>query len=254
MGKYFIISILFFFQSCETQDKKVFKKQCYPSGKLKSCGYYVNDSIAIDTTTYFYENGNNSGYLNGVTKFYYENGVIERIMNYKEDSLQEFSYKYMQNGLPYSKIFYLDDKQVGDCYWYYSNIAKIRKYGFYDLEGHNRNLVTYDSTGNIIEDLRPIIFIDSIKTYSDSLDKKNYGSYDILLIISNPPKCRTSITIDYFSKEGVLIRRDSIVNKHYYFNRQKFSDSISNIKYVSSQYDSLKKMFFKSRGSVNIDN
>ena len=264
----FYVSILFLFftiQSCKTkndaQNKKIFKTHYYPSGKLKNSGWYIKDSMAVDTNYNFYENGkiqfievrDDSGYSNGETKIFFEKGNIEEIQNYKKNTLHGFNYRYNQDGFLYSKVFNLNNKQVGDCYWYHGDGVIVRKYGFYDFENHNRNLVTYDSIGSIRKDLRPIIYVDTIRTYIDSLSKAKESFYDVLLVMSNPPKCHTGVTIDYL-KNSVLMQRDIIKNKQYYFTKNRFSDSITYIKYSGIQYDSIKQKSLFQAGSVTVDN
>lgn len=257
----FISMFVFFAIGCKTDNKKKFKQQYFPSGILKNKGWYIRDSIAVDTIIHYFENGNtyllevrnDSGYLNGAIKSYYENGRMQELMNYKNDNLEGFSYHFRKDGTIESKIFYTKDKKAGDCFWYDSTNTVVRKYGFYDLEGHNRNLIIYDSIGNILKDFRQVIYIDSIRTYLDSINNSDVSFYNVLLLISNPPKCRTTITIDYL-KGLILKRKDSIIDQQYYFRKKRFSDSITSVKYSGVQYDSIKKSFLYQKGSVTIDN
>jgi len=242
-----VVIAIGFFAGCNNKKKP--KKTYYPSGKLKSSGWYIKDSIPVDTLFNFFENGNvssvqkrnDSGYLNGLTRYYYDNGILQAIDNYENDYLQGFGYRYSKSGKLYSKILYSNDKQVGDCYWYDIDGISVNKYAFYDFLGHNRNLIEWDSTGNIVKDLRPIAFVDSIRAYNDVQDKDNERSYDISLLISNPPKCLSIIKIEYISKSGILIKKDSVGGEHHYVVKERFPDSLFTIRFVGIQYDSIKK-------------
>jgi len=237
--------LILFFIGCKIGSKKVFKETYYKSGKLMSKGWFIKDTIPVDAMFYFYENGNieqieernDSGFLNGETKFYNKDGKIYGLTNYVKGVMQGFEYEY-KDGALYTKNFFLNDTQMGDVFGF-DKKSKINYYGFLDFDEHNRDLQKYDSTGNLIKDLRPIIFVDSIRPYVDSPEKENERSYDILLLVSNPPHCQSRIKIDYVSINGTLIKSDSIIHKEYFFKKEKFVDSLFAIKIGGSQYDSL---------------
>lgn len=241
------ILVVGFFSGCFTKEERKVVKKYYSSGELKSYGYY-KDTLPVDTLYNLYEDGNlssimvydSSGYLQGETVFYYHNGNKYQIINYDKGVTNDFFYEFSESGELISKIFFLNDSQIGDSYVFSKGIATV--YNFYDFEKHNINFITYDSVyGKIIKDIRQKIFIDSLRPYIDPLDKEHERSYDILLVISNPPKCHSRIKVEYLSKNGVLMKREIITRKSYYFSKERFPDSLFSIKIFGSQYDSLKQ-------------
>jgi antitoxin component YwqK of YwqJK toxin-antitoxin module len=228
---------------CRQKDNTIIKKFYYPSGKLKSYGHYLNDSIAIDTVFTFFENQtilskeayDNTG--NAIIAIsYYENGNKKEIINYKNGLADSFRYTYNEDGSLKSKFFYVDDVQVGDRYFFGRNNQFV-VYNFIDWKRQGINLITYDNT-NIIKDVREKIFIDSLKTY---IDKSNQSWYNLSLVIANPPYCRSTIKIDYVSYKGLSIKSDSIINEHFFWEKARLTDTLSSITIIGSQYDSVKK-------------
>lgn len=142
---------LYFAESCKTNDKKKFKNDYYVSGKLKSKGWYIQDSIAVDTLFYFYENGNveqvevrdDSGFLTGKTWLYNENGQIYEVANYVKNAKYGFVYKY-NNGILDTKNLFVNNTQVGDVFGFDTN-GNINYYAFFDFEERNRNLMKWSS-------------------------------------------------------------------------------------------------------------
>ncbi len=243
-----ILCVGYFYGCVRNEGVKLIKKY-YPSGELKSYGYYIHDTIPIDTINNFFENGkrsslmvyDSSGILHGQTIFYFQNGNVYQIINYNRGLSNNFFYEFIENGGLKSKIFFINDLQLGDSYAYNNTGSKSIIYNFYDFKGHNINFIEYDSlSGRIIKDERQNIFIDSIHAYNDSLDKEHERSYDVQIVISNPPKCRSLVKIDYVSKNGFITRTDSIAGLPYYSKKERLSDSILTIKIFGSQYDSLK--------------
>jgi hypothetical protein len=253
---FFIGTLTFLIQSgCKIKNKKVLKKEYYASGNLKSYGWYINDSIPVDSLYTLYDNGNLSSidifdsmgyYIRAI--YYFKNGKINELINYKEDKAQGFYYIYNENGNLNKKLFYLSDLAIGDAF-FYGKRNNVTFYNFYNFQGNNLNSIEYDSVGNIIADTRQVIFIDSLKPYNNSLDKENERSYDLLLVISKPPKCKSVIRIGYLSKNNNLMKSDSVTNKPYYFKQERLPDSLYSINILGSQYDSIKNktIFQKSK-------
>ena len=254
------ILVVCFFCGCFTKKERKIVKKYYNSGKLKSYGYYIKDTIPVDTLHSLYEDGNlssimiydSSGYLQGQTIFYYENGNKYQIINYNKGVTNDFFYEFSEGGELKSKIFFLNDSQIGDSYVFSKEMVTV--YNFYDFEKHNINFITYDSvSGNIIKDIRQKIFVDSLRPYNDTLDKEHERSYDMLVIISNPPKCRSTVKVEYLSKNGVLMKNDSITSRSYYFSKERFPDSLFSIKIFGSQYDSLKHKSTYQESNVKLN-
>lgn len=241
-----IVFILIFSLSCSNDGKFKLIKKYYPNGKIKSYGYYTKDTVPVDTIYSLYENGNfaskevydSFGHPRGQSIFFHKNGKVSKIVNYDKGITQGFYYEFNQLGMLKSKIFFIDDNQVGDSY-YYNDTGHITAYNFYDFLGNNLNFISFDSNGKNIKNIRQRIFIDSVLAYNGDTDKKDEHSYDIRLVISNPPKCKNSLNIQYISKKQFLIRSDSITPEPLFYRRQKLNDSTASIKINGSQYDSM---------------
>lgn len=243
-----IILILFFvLKSCETNRGKVFIKKYYSSGKLKSYGWYINDSIPIDTLYSFYENGGISGmdifdtsgsYIKAIG--YYKNGNMNELINYKRGLANGFRYNFHENGQVKKKVFYYNDLSVGDAL-FFGKKNNVVAYNFYDWQNHNLDLIEYDSlSGKELKNITQTIFIDSLRQYNDTLNNEDKYLYDLLCIISNPPSRKTVIKIDYLSKNGNLMKSDSCINKPYFSIKGTLHDSLLSINILGSQYDSIK--------------
>lgn len=219
----------------------------YPSGALKSKKWFWKEGVFVDTAYYYYENGNyssidilnDSGVLNGISKLFYENGNLYQSIPYSNGMVEGFVYEYTKQGSLYSKIFYLNDTQIGDCFWFHHDRLKsISQYNFFDFTKHNLNLITYDSiTGKPVKDMYQDIFIDSV-IYNTGI--KN-DSLSIQLLISNPPYRRSTVRVDYLSRSGRVIKSDSISGMPYFLLNQQMPDSLYALNFWGSQYDSLTK-------------
>jgi len=248
MGKKYILSSIVLFAaialSANCIIKSKYKRTYCSSGVLESVGWYIMDSVPGHSSSHFYKNGklymetrDDSGNLNGIAKIYYKNGKLNQLQYYVNNLRQGFIYDYFENGKLRGRIFCLNDKQTGDGYLY-DERGHINRYWFLDFLGRNRNLMKWDKAGNMIEDLCPVIFIDSTRSYNEPVDKDNEYSYDVMVIIANRPKCRTSVKIDYISKNGITMKSDSSIGKPYYFSKDRFFDSLHLIKFFGSEYDS----------------
>jgi antitoxin component YwqK of YwqJK toxin-antitoxin module len=253
LRKFILIFIGFFIvavclTNCKNKSYKNKKyKETYDSaGKLEITGWYIDDTVPVDTIRWFYANGNiasieirdDSGHLNGPVKLYYESGEFYQLSNYINDSLEGVMYKYYKNGKRLAKFFFLNNKPIGDSYWY-DDDGNISLYHFIDFYGHTRNVIKWDSLGNMINNQRQRVFYDSVRSYKEVGNKdKEYSDY-VRVIISNPPKYRTVVRIDYISRNGVLMQRDSAVGVPYYFRKDRFMDTLGTIEFSGIQYDSL---------------
>ena len=226
--------------SCDQNEKKLVKEY-YQSGKLKKSGWYINSKIPVDTIFYYFEDGNferievrnDSGQLKGVTKLYHDNGLIFKEIPYLNNSVKGFINSYNEKGQLTSRLFYLDTRQIGDGYWY-AHSGKIIQYGFNGFGKDYRNFIKYDENGKILEKIAPIIFMDSISTYLTTDEKV----YDVSLLLSNPPNCRTSVLINYLSQDSIIKLQDSVISQPYYFKKEKFSSDIDRVMFYGKQYDS----------------
>ena len=257
---YGIISIFYFIflVSCKSYKQKIFIKEYYASGKLKSKGWCTaKDSIPIDSIFFYYENGNlesiqvkdDSGLTNGISRYYFENGKIEGIDNYVHGMAQGFSNNYTEDGKRYDSIFFLNNNQVGDFYGFSKN-GDINYYAFLDFKGQNRNLMKWDSTGKLVKDLRHIIVVVDSGKIVAAAGRKNEFLCDIKFLISNPPKCRSSLNIAFFSNEGRVMKKDSVTGVPFYQIKTYISDVLDSIKILAIQFDSVKNK--NSYETINI--
>lgn len=259
-NKYSIILILIAINivSCKIDTKKILKKQFYTSGKLKSSGWYIKDSIPVDTLYTFYETGSILGIdifdsLGDYKKAmgYYEKGNMNEIINYENGLANGFRYLFYENGQVKSKVFYFNDLSVGDAFWY-DKFGNITSYNFYDWKEHNINLIKYDNLGKIIKDFRQAIFLDSSKIHANLLTKDSISMYNLFVVISNPPHCKSVIKIDYLSKNNNVIKSDTLINKSCYLKSEVLDNNISKINILGSQYDSLKKKDMFQKKIINL--
>jgi len=253
------ISIVAVVTGCLNRNNKAYKKTYYSSGNIKSEGWYL-DTLWVDTMYNFFENGdtssietrNDSGVLNGTTKLFYDNGKLYQKLEYVNGNIDSFLYQYDKNGALESQTFYVDNKQAGDSYWYSDN-GSINRYAFLDLIGFNRNLIKWDSAGNVVKDLRQMVYMYTVNTYTDSLSQPRESYYKISLVASNPPRCRTVVSIEYL-KKGISVQEDSIVNEHFYSNARKFSDSVTDVIFYGVEYDSSQNKFRYQNDTTKIGN
>lgn len=250
--------ILIAFGSCLSQKRQKFKKKYYPSGNLMSYGNYIHDTIPVDTLITFSEDGKlfsrevfDSKGKSIIAIQYYKNASLKKIINYEHGKANNFSYEFTETGKVSYKYFYYNDQQVGDIYGFDQN-GNIDYYGFLDFEGHNMNLVTYDKGNKILKDIRHAIFIDSLEIYTDSADHNRTTS--LLLIISNPPQCKSKLKIDYLSKNEYLIHSDSISTKNYCLAIETFPDTIGLVRITGSQYDSIKMKTIFQESTIQLQN
>ncbi len=240
---FLVVICLSFLISCNSKKSKQLKKEYYPTGELKSYGFYIKDSISIDTIFNLLKNGKTSdiqiynaegSLLKSV--IFYDNGNVREIKNFKRGMQAGFSYSYSENGEIYSKIFFYNGVRIGDSYFFQKN--KIT-YNFIDWKQNNISLIGYDSDYKIVNDERKIIYIDSLRLEADTINGKNLFSQNLLIVISNPIKCKTDIIVEYFSRNNILMGKDSITNYGIFYKENTYPDSISSIRIFGTQYDSI---------------
>lgn len=229
--------------SCSNKDKQALKEN-YPSGKLKRSGWVNKDKVPVDSMFYYFENGNterievrdDSGRLNGISKTFYENGMLKQEIPYINNAIEGYVYSYKENGKLSSMTHRLQERQLGDAYWYDEN-DKIYQYDFFGFGDGHRNYIKYDASGSISEKIAPLIFMDSLSIYTPLNSEQQV--YEVSLLLSNAPKCRTSVVINYLAKDSAVIKQDSITGKAYYNRKEKFSQNVYSIRFNGRQYDSL---------------
>jgi hypothetical protein len=238
----FLIVCCLILASCSNKEKKALKES-WPSGKLKKSGWVNKDNIPVDTMFYYFENGkyqrievrDESGSLNGITTSFNEDGTIYQQIPYVNNAIEGFIASYTAGRLT-SRIHRVKARQLGDAYWYDAG-GKIYQYDFYGFGDGHRNFIKYDQSGNIVNKIAPFIFMDSVSSYTPANSEEKVC--EVFLLLSNAPKCRTSVVIEYLSKDSAIIKQDSITGRSYYYKKEQPAQSIYSIVFMGRQYDSL---------------
>ncbi|MEO6540880.1 MAG: hypothetical protein ABIN74_07830 [Ferruginibacter sp.] len=229
--------------SCNKKEKEALK-EFYPSGKLKRSGWVNADKMLIDTIFYYFENGkyerieirDDSGRLNGISTSFRADGTIYQEIPYVNNSIEGFIYSYTENGRLASRIHRVKARQIGDAYWY-DETGEIYQYGFYGFGTNHSNFIKYDKTGKIVNKIAPYIFMDSVSSYTAANSEQK--TCEVFLLLSNAPKCRTSVLINYLSKDSSIVKQDSVTGRSYFYKKEKSAQGIYNIVLLGRQYDSL---------------
>lgn len=241
----YLIFVVLIACSCKEDNIKIKKYEYYQSGKLKSEGFFIRDSLPVDTIKNYFENGSlksieirdDSGKLNGISKIFYKNGTLRQIIPYVNDRTQGFVWFFSISGKLMQKEFYFNNLQVGDIF-YFDSSGKIDGYRFKDFKGKSLIQIDYDINGNINKENRQVLFIDSFILRSNRSENKKLRNCDILIIMSNPPKCNTTIKISFWDK-GKVYKTDNVAIGHYYKATEKIRTNTDSIIVFSKQYDSI---------------
>jgi antitoxin component YwqK of YwqJK toxin-antitoxin module len=145
----------------ETSKKLVVIK--YKSGKIKSESNYINDSIRDGLTKLYYEDGVLSDEINfrnglqdGWWLQYSQAGVLQSKIMFVKGIKNGPAYFYYENGNLEHKEYWRYGKIFGGSYWYYRN-GHLENYTSFDFEGNKRYKVEFDSTGEKTRDEGDII-------------------------------------------------------------------------------------------------
>lgn len=246
-----ILLNIFILISCHNKNGDI-KKKYYISGELESYGSYIQDSIPIDTIFSFYKNGNyksiyvynKAGNLDGITKTFFENGNLNHEIPYSNGILNGFVNEYDSlTGYLHSKQFHFADTKSGDLYIYKK--SQIVYYAFYDFSDRKINHIEYDSSFKISRDIRQEIFLDTLTNLKD-------GNYQLIVLLSNPPKTYNKIEIQSFSINGNIIECDTISgHDSYIYKEAPLTDTIAGIKIIMNQFDSVLNKFIYQEDTQN---
>ncbi len=202
------------FAACKRNVNSQVTKYFASNGKVESICNFINDTIEIGTSRYYYENGNikdsieyNKGKKEGWQKSYYKNGTIESKIYFKNDLVDGKSYRYHENGKLKAETFWIRDKQYGDGYFYYSN-GTLKLYNCLESFGENIYAVKYDSLGNKTKEEGIVFSPNFLLLYtSDTIQvpvfkntiKKN-KEIVIKFTIAQPPQTKTTIKMGELNK------------------------------------------------------
>lgn len=145
----FVILYTFLLYSCSNDtQKKRYKTKYYSSGRVETMGWYVQDTIPVDTLYTFYESGkilardiyDNIG--NAVKSIsYFENCNIHKIIDYENGLANGFFCTYFASGGIASRAFFVNDLQIGDTYYYSQGGTVVKAYSFFDWKERPINLM-----------------------------------------------------------------------------------------------------------------
>ena len=192
-----IIFIIYLFISCNKEHKLYVY---YPSGKLRTMSVFpTKEDMKTGENgiiTHYYESGNvrtigikEKGMLNGYYFAFYENGMLNNVKKYKNDTLHGVLKKYSSHGLLEQEALYLNGKPIlftlierAD-----SLLAFSALYQFYRIEEKYGNDTCY-STGSIIYDENGIV-VEEVSLGCEVIGKDTIykGESYNLEIISHQP-------------------------------------------------------------------
>ncbi len=112
-------------------------KEYYETGELKSKGYYKNSSM-INQWKFYFENQeieiigkyNNKGKKIGEWQWFYPNGELLMLENWRNGELDGEFFEYGEEGDTITAGNYYMDEEDGD--WYYNNRGMIEKGAYYE--------------------------------------------------------------------------------------------------------------------------
>ncbi|MFT3981666.1 MAG: hypothetical protein QM687_14420 [Ferruginibacter sp.] len=247
MKIYFLSVFFLFFYGCNEKKDNFYLEQHYKNGRVKSKGWYTNDTIPSDTIFYYYENGNieqivphnKKGWKIGEVLNYDTNGVFLYTQKYFENSDFGFVSRYQNNKLILKNLFY-QNNTYGDEYGYDSS-GRIEHYYFWDFRENVRNMVVWEN-GKIKSKEQKLIYFDSVRIEKSEI--RNRYNYDIIVIISNPPNVKTLLDIYLLQDDKKILEKIQIENRHFFYRKIR-SDEFAYIQFSGKQYDSLtNKMTF----------
>jgi len=224
-------------------EKREFKIEYYDSHSKKSEGYYINNR-PIDTLRTFYENGtiksleifNTNSELNGVCKYYYENGVLSEAIPYDRNKKSGDYESFLSNGVLLKRAFFYEDLPMGDAFYFDSVSGKIKYYNFSNFDNKGLLLCEFNNNGEIIKEDEDFFFLDSINFNRKVLN----DSVKVLMLISHRPKSRLALKIESLdANEKILASKDVDTKERLVkFNFPSFETS-NRIRTTSIRYDSI---------------
>lgn len=148
------------------EDGILFNDATYEKGRLREINFYDKNGKILGSTstrkgdatiTFFGPQGyktnqgsfTKEGLRNGKSTYYYSNGEVSAIAQYKDGNMQGEKLLYYLGGAVQEKLNYVDDKEDGSLVSYYKN-GKLKYEGVYaggDMQGDHK---AYNELGNII--------------------------------------------------------------------------------------------------------
>jgi len=207
----------------------------FPNSKIiQSKGYYFNDT-PVGTLTTFDSLGNIStieqydsmGLLYGRYVSFMSNGDTDQIRYYKMDKLNGITTSYKNNKITES-AFFLNDKQVGNSY-FYDSLGKCNFYNFLDFNGDG--IIADDYEKDSFHSHR-IFFLDSVISKED---KNDSSQWQIAFLISKPPNSSTDLFIEQLMDSVKPINKKYInIEEEYFIYTIKFPKN-SELKITGNQ-------------------
>lgn len=232
--------------NCNNIGRKQRKKHIrtyHLNGELKKEGYFINDTIPVDTI----RNYSKDGYLESLDIYdhkgslkkiflYYKNGNVNEQRSYLNGKVNGICKDFYENGKIESITYFFDDIQVGDARFYFKD-GGINLYNFFDFSGRNRIVREYDRSGKLITNIGNKLFIDSSYAINDTL--VSLDTFKMAILISHPPLVRLSIYGEELdSSNNILNRIDINSKKPLVFLSLPISKGTHMVKIVCNQFDS----------------
>ena len=208
----------------------------YPSGALKSEGYFKNDQ-PVGVLKRYYENGqidsiiqlDDKGQPNGSYQHWYPNGQLALETEYRAGSIAHTDKRWDEEGQLECETHYDDRNQKRKEHTYYSN-GQIEFEATWDEEGRRDGLSKhFNEQGQLIDSLlyRSGVFIESRK-WSDSgrlIYEAEYGDDDSLKssrkyseisgnLLGKGREYKGHFLVEEWNETGSRIRRDVRVREN----------------------------------------
>ncbi len=207
----------------ETKNNLILIKDYYISGKPQMIGWADkdNEDFLQGEVKWFYENGNlqilsnyRDGNLQGLRKEFYENGNVKLIVNYEDHSRDGEAHFFTESGKLSSTIIYKNRKPyegTTQCFITYKNGIKIKEQLYYEnstqqayekeILGNEVKEIYYDKKGNKLREIKSNLQLKNQDGYKSSFYSGTYCGYV------------TSI------KHSQKIKKGMLEGSEYFYNR-----------------------------------
>ena len=203
----------------------------------------TKDAVLVNAHKYYYPNGKvrvdefyKHGKLNGYRTTYYSNSNIEQVCCFVNGVENGWCSNYDIQGNLISKSFFINGKQMGDTYFYYRN-GRPEQYLLLGYKQNKERVIFYNESGMPEGSIGGTLFIDTI--YNNRADIIS-DTIQIGILISHPPKTKTSIKIVEYDSLGKEIKVNFLdSSKQYIHFASRINKGLSSMKIIAEQYDSL---------------
>lgn len=197
--------------ACVENDNKAsgYRIKRYRNGSVKSTGYYINDSIIVDTFRTYYSGGeresvqifDSNGLLKGTCQYFDELGRLTQTIEYANGKTNGYIIDYFPNGGIESKAWTHNGIMIGDAFEYYPN-GKIKLYNFYDFSQHNRLVQEFKIDGTLVRSAGNDFLVDSLLEREDTLQ--------FFFLVAHPPFEKTNLVLKKIYGKTKAVQVDTI--------------------------------------------